>query len=66
MYRMFEIIVKIWYIVAVLPFLIFIEGSKKFGNFLKRKNVYKHWDIWHAYLVVLLIILAILWMNGYR
>ncbi|MFA5791912.1 MAG: hypothetical protein WC884_02655 [Candidatus Paceibacterota bacterium] len=63
---MFEILFKIWYTIAILPFLIFIEGSKMFSNFLKKKKIYIHWDILHSSLVVLIIVLIILWINGYR
>lgn len=63
---MFEIILKIWWMVAILPFLIFIEGSKKFADFLKKKNIYSYWDLWHSFLIVLIILVIILLMNGYR
>ena len=61
-----QIIERIWYIVAVLPFLIFIEGSKMFAGFLKKKHIYYYWDIWHSYLVLLLIILVVLITKGYK
>jgi len=63
---MFMIIFKIWYMIAVLPFLIFIEGSEMFGRFLKKKNIYSHWDIFHAFLAVLIILFIILWVKGYH
>jgi hypothetical protein len=63
---MFAIIFKIWWMIAVLPFLIFIEISKKFAKFLKEKDIYHHWDILHSILVVLLILVIILWLNGFR
>lgn len=63
---MFEIVYKIWYLIAILPFLIFIEASKMFANFLKKKNIYSHWDIFHSFVVVLIIILIILFAIGWR
>jgi hypothetical protein len=63
---MFAIVYKIWWMIAVLPFLIFIEGSDKFGDFLKRKNIYLYWDIYHAFIVALLVVLLILWLQGFR
>lgn len=63
---MFALITKIWYFVAILPFLIFIEGSKMFADFLKKRNIYSHWDVFHSALVVLIIVAVILWVNGYR
>ncbi|OGI60866.1 hypothetical protein A2641_01835 [Candidatus Nomurabacteria bacterium RIFCSPHIGHO2_01_FULL_37_25] len=63
---MFEIIFKIWFFIAILPFLIFIEGSKKFGAFLKRKEIYSHWDMLHSFILVLIILIIILWIEGYR
>ncbi len=61
-----ELIVKVWYLIAVLPFVIFMEGSKKFANFLKKKNIYSYWDVWHSYLVILIVVAIVLWMKGYR
>lgn len=63
---MFEILFKIWYTMAILPFLIFIEGSKMFSNFLKKRKIYMHWDILHSSLFVLVFVLIIVWINGYR
>jgi hypothetical protein len=60
------IIFKIWWMIAVLPFLIFIEGSKKFADFLKKRNIYAYWDIWHSFVVVLIILIVILWFEGFR
>ncbi|MCX6752721.1 MAG: hypothetical protein NTZ87_04470 [Candidatus Nomurabacteria bacterium] len=64
--NMFDIIFRIWYMIAVLPYLIFLEGNKMLQNYLKKKNIYAHWDIWHSFLIVLIILLIILWANGYR
>jgi len=63
---MFMIIFKIWYMIAVLPFLIFIEGSNMFGKLLKKRNIYSHWNVYHAILAVLIILYIVLWMQGYR
>jgi len=63
---MFEFLFKIWFLVAILPFLIFLEGSKKFSDFLKKRNIYSHWNVWHSLLLLLIILLIILLLNGYR
>jgi len=63
---MFAFIFKIWWMIAILPFLIFIEASKMFASFLKKKNIYSHWDIWHSFIVVLLLSLAIILFLQYR
>ncbi|KKQ26966.1 MAG: hypothetical protein US41_C0027G0002 [Parcubacteria group bacterium GW2011_GWB1_37_13] len=63
---MFEFIFKIWYMMVVLPFLIFLEGNKMFSNFLKKKNIYLHWDVFHSFLFILIILYIILWVKGYR
>jgi len=52
--------------IAVLPFLIFIEGSSMFSKFLKKKNIYSHWNIYHSLIFVLVILYIILWIKGYR
>jgi hypothetical protein len=62
---MFDIISKIWWMIAVLPFIIFLEGNKMFSSYLKKKNIYSRWDIWHSFLVVLVVLLLILLINGY-
>jgi hypothetical protein len=63
---MSEFMFKIWYMIAVLPFLILIEASDMFANFLKKKNIYSGWDMFHTVVVVLLIVLVILLLNGFR
>lgn len=63
---MFAIIFKIWYMIVVLPFLIFLEGNQMFADFLKKKNIYSHWDVYHAFLFILIILAVILWVKGYR
>ena len=63
---MFAVIFKIWYMVVVLPFLILIEGSRMFGRFLKSKNIYSYWDMWHTVVLILIILYIILWAKGYR
>jgi len=63
---MLEILFKIWWMIAVLPFIIFLEGSKKFAHSLKKRNIYSDWDVWHSFIVALVIVLVILWFVGYR
>ena len=62
---MFEVIFKIWYLVAILPFIIFLESTKMFSHFLKKRNIYMYWDVWHSALVVFIILLIILLLDGY-
>ena len=61
-----EVLAKIWYMIAVLPLFIFNEGSDKFRDFLKRKNIYQHWDRLHSLVVVLLVLAAFIWFEGLR
>jgi len=63
---MFEIIFKIWWMIGILPFLIVIEINKKFAKFLKDKDIYHHWDMLHTILVLLIILIIVLWLNGFR
>ena len=63
---MFEFFMKIWYFIALLPFFIFQEGSEMFTKFLKKRDIYHHWDIWHSALVFFIVVLIILWINGFR
>ena len=46
--------------IAVLPFLIFKEGNKMFANFLKKRNIYNHWDTWHSILLLLIVLFIVL------
>lgn len=63
---MLDLLFKVWYIVIVLPFLILLEGNKKFQKFLKEKDIYSHWDIWHSFIVILIILIIVLWTIGYH
>jgi hypothetical protein len=63
---MMEIIFKIWYMVAILPFLVFLEADAMFAEFLKERRIYAHWDIWHSFLVVFIALFIFLWLNGFR
>ncbi len=63
---MWEAITKIWFLIAILPYIIFLEGNTKFGDFLKRRKIYSDWDVFHAYFAVLVALLIILWLKGYR
>ncbi|MFZ1019842.1 MAG: hypothetical protein WAN61_02540 [Minisyncoccia bacterium] len=60
-----EIFSKILFFIVIMPVIIFKEGSEMLANFLKKKNIYTHWDIWHSILLVLIILLIILWMSGF-
>jgi len=51
---------------VITPFLIFLEGSEMFTKFLKKRNIYSHWDIYHSFLVVAVLLLVVLWVIGYR
>jgi hypothetical protein len=61
-----QIIFVIWYFVAILPFLIIIEGNKMFADFLKKQGIYAHWDMVHFTLLLLVVILFVLLFKGYR
>jgi hypothetical protein len=63
---MLEFLFKIWFLIAILPFIVFLEGNKMLAKFLKKKNIYAYWDVWHALLLILFIALIILWVKGYR
>ncbi|MEK7219086.1 MAG: hypothetical protein AAB687_00225 [Patescibacteria group bacterium] len=62
---MLDLLFKVWFFIAILPFTIFLEGNKMFAKFLKRKDIYAYWDVWHAFLLLLSIILLVLWLKGY-
>ncbi|HBB49566.1 TPA: hypothetical protein DEQ22_02100 [Candidatus Nomurabacteria bacterium] len=61
-----QIIFKIWYIIAILPFIMFLEGDEKLADYLKKKEIYAHWDVFHSLIVFLIILAFFLWLNGAR
>jgi heme/copper-type cytochrome/quinol oxidase subunit 2 len=63
---MFEFFFKVWFLIAILPFLIFQQGVVWFKGYLKKHN--REWDsIYYIYalLIVLVIILLVLLAFGY-
>jgi hypothetical protein len=63
---MVEFLFKIWWMIVLLPFFIVEEGSDMFASFLKKRNIYNAWDMWHTALVFFIILLIVLWVNGFR
>jgi len=61
---MWEIIFKVWYIIAILPFLILIESYSRFKKFLKIKDSFL--ALSYFILLILAILLVILLGLGYR
>ncbi len=61
-----HVIFAIKYIVAILPYFIFIEATEKFAKILKKKGIYDGWDQWHSLLVVLILLAIILYSAGVR
>ncbi len=59
-----EVIFKIWYLIAILPFYLLMEGTERLADFLKKRNIYAHWDIWHSWVIVLVVLLIVLLING--
>jgi hypothetical protein len=60
---MFEVIFKIWWMIALMPLFIFQEGNKWMVKFLRQRGIY--WDVWYSLLVCLIIILLVLLIGGY-
>ena len=58
------ILYLIWYMIAILPTFIFLEMTKIIANFLKRKNIYLHWDFWHSFVLILVILAIIIYSSG--
>ena len=61
---MFGVLTQIWFLIAILPTLIFLEGYARFKKFMsKGKRWYYLPYVLLAILIILLIVLLIL---GYR
>ncbi|OGI81981.1 hypothetical protein A3I95_02385 [Candidatus Nomurabacteria bacterium RIFCSPLOWO2_02_FULL_44_12] len=54
----------VWYMVAVLPYLIFMEGVNWAKKFLAKRGL--EWDWLYILLIVLCVLLIGLWLAGYR
>lgn len=63
---MYMILFLIWYMIAILPMFILMEGTARLSKFLKHRGIYAYWDMWHSVLVILIIITFILYIRGYR
>lgn len=55
---MLELLFKIWFMIAVLPYLIFLEANDMLIAYLKKKHIY--WDIWYSILVFFIIVCTII------
>ncbi|KKT00523.1 MAG: hypothetical protein UV76_C0009G0002 [Candidatus Nomurabacteria bacterium GW2011_GWA2_43_15] len=60
---MFEILFKIWFTIAILPFLIMIEGYKKLKIFLGKHGYTLDWT--HVALAILITLLIVLLLIEY-
>gem|GEM_PF-2147775 len=60
---MFDFIFKIWWMVAVLPYLAFLEINQMLIDFFKKRGV--HWDLWYSLLMLFILLLCILLFTGY-
>jgi|GEM_PF-5763221 len=61
---MWDIIVKVWFLVVILPFLIASEGYDKLKKFLEKNNYKVDWL--YVMLGFLVFILVVLVLGGYR
>lgn len=59
-----EIFAKVVFFIVMLPILIFKAGYAKLKEFIKNNNYGKSWE--YGLLAILVIILVILLMAGYR
>ena len=55
---MLDFIFKIWYMIAILPFLLFIEANDMLVTYLKKRHIY--WDMWYSILIFFLALFIIL------
>ena len=61
---MFEVLFKVWWMIAILPFLVVAEA---YGMTKKFMGQGKRWDYFlYGFLAVLIILLVILLFVGYR
>ncbi len=61
---MFQLIFKIWWMIALMPLFIFQEGNQLLVRFFKKRNIY--WDFWYSLLLVFVIMLIVLLVTGHR
>jgi len=53
----------IWYMIAILPILIFQEADKLLTEFMKKRGL--NWDLWHTLFLLLVVVYIILYVTGY-
>jgi len=54
----------IWYMVAILPFLIFMHGYEMLNKFFAKRGV--NFTMLHLILLILIIFFILFWLLGYR
>jgi NhaP-type Na+/H+ or K+/H+ antiporter len=64
---MWEIFLRIWFFIIVLPIILIQEGYKKFKKYLEKKGHPMDWMYFvYAALFILVLFLVILLAEGYR
>ncbi len=54
----------VWYMIGILPFLIFMEGFNMLHKFLAKRGI--EFTMLHYILLALLILLIVVWFSPYR
>lgn len=63
---MFEILFKIWFLIAILPVLIVQEGIKIYKEYMKKHDNPTDWmHLVYVLLIVLIVIFVVLLLFGY-
>lgn len=63
---MWDIVLKIWFFVVLVPFLMLEDGIAKLNKYLKGRGATYEVDLWDAALVGLIIVLIVLLASGFR
>ena len=63
---MFEIVFKIWFLIAVLPLTIAQEGWAMLKKFMDKHNYHPDWAYTLLAFLIIFLFVAILLQYGYR
>jgi hypothetical protein len=62
---MMDIIMKIWFFIVILPYLMAVKGYEMLNDYLEKKGRSKI-EMPYVLLFLLVLLLLILWGIGYR
>jgi hypothetical protein len=63
---MWELFLKVWYFLFVLPYILITEGYKKLKKFMNKHGYHPDWAYTLLAILFILLIIALFLQYGYR